>query len=91
MGGALLRRKRECCQPPEAAERLGISVDEVLDLISSGDLSALTFMDDDRWYIDRDDLDRVARKARSQGAGPDGRVRRAGLLQLLWRCLDAIF
>ena len=91
MGGDLLRRKRECCHPREAAERLGITVDEVLDLISTGELSALTFMDDDRWFIDRDDLDRVARKAQRQGTDPDGRVRRAGLLQLLWRCLDAIF
>jgi excisionase family DNA binding protein len=76
MGGALLRRKRECCHPREAAERLGISVDEVLDLISAGELSALTFMDDDRWVIDLDDLDRVARKARRQDARPDGRLRR---------------
>ena len=43
-----MRQKRDLCLPHEAAKRLGISVDEVLDLISTGELAAVTFMDDDR-------------------------------------------
>lgn len=86
-----MRQKPDWCGPRQAAKRLGISVDEVLDLISTGELSALTFMGDDRWLIDLDDLDRVARTARRQDARPDGEARnKAGFLQLFWRCLDAV-
>ena len=87
-----MRQKRDLCHPHEAAERLGISVDEVLDLISTGELAAVTFMDDERWFVHLDSLDRMAGKARRQDARPAGRVRRRpDFLQLLWRCLDAIF
>lgn len=65
-----MRQKPDWCGPRQAAKRLGISVDEVLDLISTGELSALTFMGDDRWLIDLDDLDRVARTTRRQDARP---------------------
>ena len=81
MGGALMREKRDLCHPHEAAKRLGISVDEVLDLMSAGELAAVTFLDDDRWLVELDSLERMARKPR----------RRTDFLQLLWRSLDAIF
>jgi excisionase family DNA binding protein len=91
MGAALMRQHNYLCLPHEAAQRLGISVDEVLDLIATGELAAVMYMDDDRWFIDRDSLDRMARKARRQDARPDGRVRtRAALSQFFERCLDAI-
>ena len=92
MGAALMRQQDYLCLPHEAAKRLGISVDEVLDLISTGELAAVMYMDDDRWFIERDSIDRMARKARRQRTRPDGTVRRrAAFSQLLQRCLDAIF
>ena len=85
-------RQQDClCLPQEAAERLGISVDDVLDLIAAGELAAVMYMDDDRWFIERDSVDRMARRARRRGARPDGNVhRRAAISQLLRRCFDAI-
>ena len=47
-----MRQQDRLCLPHEAAERLGISVDEVLDLISTGELAAVMYMDDDRWFIE---------------------------------------
>jgi hypothetical protein len=87
------RQKPDWCGPRQAAKRLGISVDEVLDLISTGELPAVTFMDDNRVAVDLDSLDRMARKARRQeDAPPDGGVRgRADLSQVLSRCLGIIF
>jgi len=76
-----MRQKDYLCLPHEAAKRLGITVDEVLDLMSTGELAAVTFMDDDRWFVELDSLDRMTRKAR----------RRTDFLQLLRRSLDAIF
>ena len=88
-----MRQKRELCHPHEAAERLDISVDEVLDLTSTGELAAVTYMDDDQWFVEVDSLERMARRARRQDARPDAWLRRqaASFLQLLRRCLDAIF
>ena len=88
-----MRQKRDWCHPYEAAERLGISVDEVLALISTGELPAVTFLDDeDRWLVERVAIDGMARKARIHDARSNRRVgRKAGFWQLLWRCLDAIF
>ena len=85
-------RQQDClCLPHEAATRLGISVDDVLDLIAAGELAAVMYMDDDRWFIERDSLDRMARRARRRGARPNGNVhRRATFSQLLRRCFDAI-
>ena len=76
-----MHQKRDLCHSHEAAERLGITVDEVLDLISTGELAAVTFMDDERGFVELDSLDRMTRKAR----------RRTNFLQLLRRSLDAIF
>jgi len=84
MGGASMHQKRDLCHPHEAAERLGISVDEVLDLVSTRELAAVTYLDDDRWFVDLDSLDRMTRKPRRQGARPDGWLRRgAEFLHLL--------
>lgn len=93
MGAALMRQKDELCLSHEAAERLGIPAHEVLDLISSGELAAVTFMDDERWFVELDSLDRITRRARRQDARPEGGVRRqaAYFLHSLRRCLDAIF
>lgn len=93
MGAALMRQKDHLYLTHEAADRLGIHADGVLDLISSGELAAVTFMDDDRWLVELDSLDRIARRPRRQDARPDGRVWRqaAYSLQFLQRCLDAIF
>jgi hypothetical protein len=87
-----MRQQDRLCLPHEAAKHLGISVDEVLKLISNGELAAVKYMDDDRWFIESDSLERMARKARGQDARLHGRVRRwAVFSRFLQRCVDAIF
>ena len=87
-----MRQKRELCCPHEAAQRLGISVDEVLDLVATGELAAVTYLDDDRWFVELDSLERMARKARRQVARPaEGLRRRTDLMQILRRGLNAMF
>ena len=76
MGGVLMRRKRDLCHPHEAAERLGISVDKVLNLMSTGELAAVMYMDEDRWFVELDSLEWMARKPRRQDTRRDGWLRR---------------
>ena len=79
-----MHQKRDLCPPQEAAKRLGISIGEVLDLISTGELAAVTYMDDDRWFVELDSLDGVARRARGQEARHGGWARRrADFLHLI--------
>lgn len=71
MEGAWMRQKPDWCGPRQAAKRLGISVDEVLELISTGELPAVTYMDDNRLLVHPDSLNRMARKARREDARPE--------------------
>jgi len=70
-GGALMREKPDWCGPRQAAKRLGISVDEVLDLIATGELPAVTYMDSSRLLVHPDSLEKFARKARRPDDRPD--------------------
>ena len=70
-GGALMREKPDWCGPRQAAKRLGISVDEVLDLIATGELPAVTYMESSRLLVHPDSLENFARKARRPDDRPD--------------------
>ena len=52
-------------------QALSISVDEVLDLVSTGELPAVTYMEDSRLLVRRDSLDVAAWKSRRQRVRPD--------------------
>jgi hypothetical protein len=71
MGGASMRQKPEWCGPRQAAKRLNISVDEVFYLISTGELPAVTYMEDNRLLVRPDSLDMTARSSRRQDVRPD--------------------
>jgi excisionase family DNA binding protein len=64
-------QKPDWCGPRQAAKRLGISVDEVLDLIATGELPAVTYMDNNRLLVHPDSLQELAQKARKRDARPD--------------------
>lgn len=66
-----MRQKPEWCGPRQAAKRLNISVDEVLDLVSTGELPAVTYMEDGRLLVRPDSLDVAAWKSRRQRVRPD--------------------
>jgi hypothetical protein len=72
------RRSRDLCSPREAADRLGVSVEEVERLLATGELPGLTFLHDPRWFTYRDSVERMA--ARS---GAKNRRRGTGLLRSL--------
>jgi hypothetical protein len=98
MGEALKRDTGELCRADEVAKRLGMSVDEVLGLISRGELPAVTFIDDDpfvqreQWFVHADDVDRMVRRTGRQDARPHERGwRGAEFLQLAGRLRNAIF
>lgn len=92
LDGILTGDKHELCSPQKAAERLGISVEEVIRLIGTGELAAVRFMGDEQWFVESDAVKVMARRFAKQGADPDGKVGgRTRLLRLLGRLQDAIF
>lgn len=56
------RRPRDLCSPREAADRLGIPVEEVERLLSTGELPGLMFVGDPRWFTYVDSVERLAER-----------------------------
>ena len=86
------REDSECCDARSAAERLGISEDEVEFLIALGELPAVTFMGDPRSFVLIADIEKLARQSPGSDAGPWGRALRNAESRLrLGRLRNAIF
>jgi excisionase family DNA binding protein len=66
-----MRQEPEWCGPRQAAKRLGISVDEVLELVETGELPAVTYTANNRLLVRPDSLSRMVLEARRQAARPE--------------------